>query len=170
MASVVYHNQLRLRPSAVQIPGAAHRTDHIVATLDDDSGNSADTSHIVEELAVPAKEPLMEEIVAFDARQGDRGTRLAPLRDFVTIDAQMTRRGLPNRPGSGSPNGSLVVRACESLVVRANHVAPLGHRDGSDERLPLVRVKCCRPVRVLVEPIDLRAPRQKDSPENQFGD
>src|SRR6516165_11763282 len=170
MASVIDHPQLRLRPGAVQIPGAAHRTDNVVATLDDDSRNSPDTRHIVQKLTIPAKEPFMEEVVAFNSRHGGRVARSAPLRDLVGIGAQMTRRGLPDRPSPCRANDSLLVRTCESPVIGANHAAPLGHRDGSDVCLPLVRVKGCRPLRVLVEPINLRATGKKDSPENQFGD
>src|SRR5215469_12854967 len=170
MASVVYHDQLRLRPSAMQVPGAAHRTDDIVSTLDDDSGNSPDTPYIVEELAIPAEEPPMNEVVAFNARQSDCMARSALLRDFGGINAQMSRRCLPNRPSSCGPNPCLLVGTCESLVVRANHVASLGDRDGSDEGLPIVWVKRSRPVGVLVKPIDLRATGKEDSSENQFGD
>src|SRR5438477_624929 len=51
-----------LGPSVVQIPGTAHRTDHVVAPLHDGAGNLADALHIVEQLCLALEEAIVDEV------------------------------------------------------------------------------------------------------------
>jgi len=76
VTGIRYDPKFCLRPSAVQIPSAAHRTDNIVATVDDNCRNLANPRHLIQQLPVSAKEASMEEIVASNARQrsSERGS------------------------------------------------------------------------------------------------
>src|SRR5215469_5772252 len=76
VTGIRYDPKFCLGPSAVQIPSAAHRTDNIVATVDDNSRNLANPRHRIQQLPVSAKEAFMEEIVTFNARQrsSERGS------------------------------------------------------------------------------------------------
>ena len=48
--------QVGFGPRPMQVPGAAHRTDDVVATLHDHRRNSSDGPDIVEQLPLPAEE------------------------------------------------------------------------------------------------------------------
>src|SRR5262252_8669243 len=99
--------------------------------MDDHSRNVPDTCYILQQLAVPAKESSMQEVMTSNAGLGDRLARAAALSDLAGVRTQMARRRLPLRPCERGTRDNLIVRAGESLVVRSNRAAPLGHRNGS---------------------------------------
>ena len=73
MPAVGSDKQLGLGPCPVQSPRAGQRTDHVVATLDDDARDMPDLLYILQKLIIGLEESTVYEIVGFDSgeREGE---------------------------------------------------------------------------------------------------
>lgn len=69
MPRVGDHVQLGLGPGAVQVPGAGHGADDVVAPLYDDPRDMADFLHIPQQL-VGLQEGVVDKVMALDAGEG----------------------------------------------------------------------------------------------------
>ena len=61
--------QLGARPGRVQFPRARDRADHVVTALHDDAGDVLELHRVFEQLVRP-QEAVVDEVVAFDPREG----------------------------------------------------------------------------------------------------
>ena len=72
VACVLDQFKCSFRPSSVQLPGAFHRTDDIIAPLDDDGWNIPDSADMLDEPIIGLKKTMISKIVAFDSRELER--------------------------------------------------------------------------------------------------
>src|SRR5882724_10844877 len=63
MTGIGHHSKIRLRPGAMQIPGAAGGTHHIVASLNEGGRNVPNAWHIINQLILAAQETAIHEVV-----------------------------------------------------------------------------------------------------------
>src|SRR3546814_8586813 len=82
----------------MHIPGRAHRTDHVVATLDDHRRPVAHRGDVGEQLVVAFEETLVREIVTLDAREGFCKLAVAETIDHVEVRKQFAGRAFPDAP------------------------------------------------------------------------
>src|SRR5258708_7771847 len=68
VSGVRHHSEIRLRPRAVQIPGAGRWTHDVVAALHDGCRYMPYARYVVDQLALAAQETAIHEVVAFDTR------------------------------------------------------------------------------------------------------
>src|SRR3546814_8084094 len=92
VASVADDFKRGFRPCAMQIPGRAHRTDHVVATLDDHRRNVAHRGDVGEQLVVAFEETLVREIVTLDSREGFCKLAVAETIDHVEVRKKFAGR------------------------------------------------------------------------------
>src|SRR5262245_20815781 len=71
VAGVSDDPQLRLRPGAPKVPSVLHRGHHIIATVHHHAGQVADVLYPAQKLVVALEKTAVDEVVAFDAREGD---------------------------------------------------------------------------------------------------
>ena len=69
---VADQNKLRLRPCFVKFPCGLHRSDDVIAALDDDGRDVSYGAHICENMVVAFEKSAIDEVVTFDARESDR--------------------------------------------------------------------------------------------------
>src|SRR5665213_1181964 len=81
MSGIGYDMQIRFRPRAMQVPGAAQRTYDVIAPLHDHGGNAAQSRRIAQQLIVAFEESAIDEVVAFDARERECEFILGARRD-----------------------------------------------------------------------------------------
>ena len=142
--------EVGLGPGLVQVPRAARRTDDVVAPLNDDSGNVADSIYVVEKLVLSLHESVVHEIVTLDARERKRFVRLVEVRDQFSIGDELERTALPRAPGlcRREPDGFVVAR--EPAVVGRHDVPALFLGDERDVLFEAIREDLARTG--LVEP------------------
>ena len=70
MSAVGSDDEIGFGPGAMQVPGAFHGTDNVVAALDDHSGDMANALRVAQELVVGFEKALMEKIMGLDAGEG----------------------------------------------------------------------------------------------------
>ena len=73
--------KLRLGPGLVQVPGGHRRGHHVIAALDDDAGDGLQPVGVGQQLAVLLEEAAVDEVVAFDAGEGEGEVFLAEIAD-----------------------------------------------------------------------------------------
>ncbi len=112
-----------------------------------------------------AEEAVVHEIVAFDARQAERRARIGKMFDHVLAWKQCQRASLPQRPGLGGCSSCGLIIAGQQPVVRPDHVLALIHGDETCELLPVLRQNPAGAV--LIEPLDVPWPTQKDTAQDQ---
>src|ERR1051325_1702141 len=100
MAGIRNNFQLRLRPGAMELPGAHDRANNVVTTLHDDTRNSADTADVFDQIIVGWEEGVVHEVVAFDACEGEGELRLGKFFDHCRIEEKFRSAALPNTPGA----------------------------------------------------------------------
>ncbi len=72
----------------------ARRADHVIASLDDRTGDAAQPPRVAQEL--PLIQPAaMDEIMVLDARKGEREVRILESRGDAGIGQQRDRPPLP---------------------------------------------------------------------------
>ena len=76
MPGIGHDVQLGFWPGAMQIPRAAHRADHVVASLHDHRRDMPDGAGVAQQLVFVLEEAAVDEVVALDARER-RGELLA---------------------------------------------------------------------------------------------
>ena len=124
------------RPGPMQGPGGFHGCHHIVAALNDHAGNGPELGSVSQQLVVPVKEAPVDEVVAFDAGEGQGKGIPAEFADELGIGAQRKRAGFPLAPGLGAGQLLLRVVAGQPLVIGRNQIAALSGRDGRQIGLP----------------------------------
>ena len=98
----------------VQVPGVLDRRHHVVAAVHDDAGDvggCASTSR--EQLVVALEEAAVDEVVALDAREGERVGVGAERRDALGVLAAAT---------ASLPSHTLQARAAASCTSRSGWV------------------------------------------------
>ena len=170
MPRVGHDAQVGFGPGFVQVPGALHRADDVVAALHDRRGQVADARHVVEQLRRGAQEAAVDEVVALDAREGVGGGVVLELRQVVGVEAQEAGRALPGRPRTrgGAAHGGVFAR--QPAVVGAHHIAAFGGRDRRDEAFVEVGVERAGAVGRAVEPGELPGAHQKYPAQHELGD
>src|SRR5712671_3238342 len=103
--------ELRFRPGTVQVPGTRHRAHNIVAALHDDAGNLPDLLDILRQIIVSWEETIVHEVVAFNAREGERKLRVGKSLNRLVIEEQLGGAAFPNTPGAGGFDPHLLVIA-----------------------------------------------------------
>jgi len=151
----------------MQIPGAARRTDHVVATLHDDRRNVADALRVAQQLVVVPEEAAVHEVVAFDAREGQREGVLAAAGDVVGILMQETGGALPDGPCTRGLEPDTRILAGQPTMVGADEVAAFHLGNRREVMLPRIRIE--RAAAVLIEPLQLPAPQHEDAAQHQLG-
>ena len=79
MSGIRHDAQIRFGPGLVQIPAAAHGTDHVETSLHDGGGDVTNFRNVVEQPGFPVEERAIGEVVALDARKG-RAKSASPAR------------------------------------------------------------------------------------------
>src|SRR5690348_10537144 len=116
----------------MQVPGALHGTDDVVAPLYDDARDVADAVHVVEELAVGAEESAVDEIMAFDACECLGEAILVEFGDVVRGWTQIAGGAFPDGPRLRRTPSHLGIITREAGVVGAHHVGALSLRNEGD--------------------------------------
>src|SRR5688572_20622051 len=157
-----------LWPGAVQVPCGAHRTDNVVAALDDDRGDVAGAPHAAQQLILPLDEPLVHEIMTLDPRDCGPDLGVAPLADLRFIRPQETRGGFPARPGPRRLELPGAVATGQPAVKGTQQVASFALRYGRYVLLPPVGEQGARPL--LVEPVDFPLAQHEDPAQHHLRD
>src|SRR2546427_10552663 len=69
MARVRCDVKLRLRPRAMQIPGARHRANNVVSPLHNHAGYLTNLPDVFNQIILARKETVVHEVMAFNARE-----------------------------------------------------------------------------------------------------
>src|SRR5438132_6083371 len=101
--------QLGFRPGPVQVPGARHRANNIVAALNDYAGNLPDLLDILDQIILCWEETIVHEVVAFDACEGERKLRVSKSLNRVVIKEQLGRAAFPDTPRARGFDPNLLV-------------------------------------------------------------
>jgi hypothetical protein len=109
VASVGDDAQARFRPRAGKVVGGLDRRHHVVAAMHDHAGNRAQTVRILDQLIVGVEEAAIDEIVALDARKGERVVVLREATHAVG-DKVFPSHALQARAASSCTAGSGWVR------------------------------------------------------------
>src|ERR1043165_9674954 len=88
--------EVGLGPGAVQVPGAAHGADHVVAPLDDDGRDVSYLPDVLDEVVVRREEGVVHEVLTLDAREGERELRVGELLDGRVVEEQLRSTPLPH--------------------------------------------------------------------------
>ena len=78
VARIRHHDELRLGPGLVQVPGGLRRRGDVVAALDDHAGNVLQAMGVADELPL-LEQALVDEIVVLDPGEGDGVVLVAEL-------------------------------------------------------------------------------------------
>src|SRR5215470_20381105 len=165
MSRVADDNKLRLRPSAVEFPGAHHRADYVVPPLNDHGGNVANFVNIFEQVIVGLEKRIIYEVMRFDARKWKRLARLAEIINQILIRYELRCAALPDAPGSRSLQTNGFIFVGEPPVICFEHIAALRFRDDAHVLLPHVGKD--RAGAFLVEPVNLFRAAQKDTAQDE---
>jgi hypothetical protein len=126
--------QFSRRPGLTQLPGRAHGTDEVIASLDDHAPDIRQPMGITQQLIRRQKSPV-DEIMALDACQTQGHVRIGEMGLDVGIGEQGRGTPLPDRPGVRGFQANALV---------------LGY--GRQKVLPEIGKRPVRPV--LIEPAD----------------
>src|SRR5262245_15598013 len=157
--------EVGFRPAPVELPGRDHRTDHVVATLDDHRRDVTDPVDAVEELIRMTEERAVDEVVALDPGDGLRELAAPETLDQGRVGAELARRSLPDAPCAGGAGADRGVGARQLPVVGGDEVVALGWRDGSEVLLPRVGKDEARAF--LVAPADLLGADEADAAQDE---
>src|SRR5215207_5164625 len=157
--------EVRLGPRLVQLPGAEDGADHVVAPLDDDGRDVADAADVLDEVVVGREEGVVHEVVALDAREGERELGVGELLDGGVVEEELRSAPLPHAPRARRFEPRRLVLARQAAVVGRDEVAALVFGDDLLELLPHVREDPARAL--LVEPAYLLRPAQEDAAQGQ---
>src|SRR5205085_7135770 len=151
--------QLSLRPGSMQVPGTRHRTDDVVTALNDHPGNVADLPNVLDQIIVGRKETVVHEVVALNAREGLRESRIGKSFDRLRIEKEFRRRAFPNRPRTRRFKSHLLIIARQTAIVSTDHVVTFIF--GNDFQKFFPNVGEDPTTTFLVEPPDLFRPAKK---------
>src|ERR1700730_5309663 len=153
-------------PGAMEVPGAGRRADHIVTPLHDDAGNVTNLLDILGQIVFGREETIVHEVVAFDARKGQRELRVGKFLDRFVIKEESRSTAFPNTPGAGGFNSHLLVIAGQTAIVSAHHIVPLAFGNDFQKFFPNIgKNPACA---LLIEPLDLFWTAEKDSAWHDF--
>src|SRR5262245_12470241 len=122
MSGVRRNVEVGLGPRAMQVPRAFHRTDYVVASLNDDTWNVTYPADILEQIIVGRKEAIVHEVVTLDARKGERELWIGESLDRFGIEKQFRGAAFPDTPRPGRRYFFLFIVSGETLVISRNHV------------------------------------------------
>src|SRR5690348_9130191 len=95
VAGVGNYAQLGSRPGAVQVPGNLSWAEHVVAAVDDNRGDMADATDVLQQLVVRPHEPFVQEVVALDPRESGGVLRLFERGDRFWVRLQVDGGAFP---------------------------------------------------------------------------
>src|ERR1051325_2728834 len=75
--------ELRLRPGAMQIPGAADWTNNIISSLNNYSGNVPDRINVFNQIVIAVKESAVGEVMTLNACKGKGESGIAVLLNGI---------------------------------------------------------------------------------------
>src|SRR5437764_8547528 len=156
--------QFSFRPGTMQVPCARHRTDYIVAPLDNHAGDLANLADDLDQIILSREETVVHEVVTLDAREGFSKVWIGKSFDRFGIEIELRSRSFPNRPCARGCDANLVVVAGESTIVSAHHILAFIFRDDLDEFFPDIGKDPT--AAFLIEPLDLFRPAEKDSAQH----
>src|SRR6185312_15038499 len=130
--------------------------------------NLADAVHVAQQLVLVGEEAAVDEVVAFDAGEGQRELVLVVRADAGRILVQVTGGPLPYRPGACRRDAHRRVVAGEAAVVGADQVAALDLGNRGEVGFPRIRIQ--RVAALLVEPFQFPAAQHEDAAQHQLGD
>ena len=117
-----------LRPRAVQLPGRFRRRAGVVAALHDHAGNAVEPVRVAQQLAF-VHEAVVDEVMVFDAREGECEVRIAVRAIEFRVGQQRDRAAFPLAPGDGGAQLACFVGAGQQAVVSGYQVVPVGGRN-----------------------------------------
>src|SRR5690606_11798801 len=168
MAGVADDAQVGLGPALVQLVRRDHRADDVVTALDDDGRHVCEHAHVVEQLVLVREKAAVHEVVGLDARGRERELVLAELPRALLVGPERARRALPDRPGAGRGKPRRAVVREQAAVIGGEQIAALVFRDRRQIVLPALGEDHARAV--LVEPLELLAPQQKNAAQHELAD
>ena len=151
----------------MQIPGRAHRADHVVAALHDHRRNTLETVGVGQQLIVAIEESAIDEVVAFDAGEGQRKQICCRGLDMALILEQETGTGFPHRPCPccGQLHGR--IGRGQTSMVGTHQIAAFDLGNGCEIVIPRVGEQGVGAL--LVKPLQLPAAQHEDATQYQFG-
>src|SRR5690606_40764167 len=99
MAGIRYDAQIGSWPGLLQVPSILERCHYIVAAVHDPSRDAGKPVRVRDELAVAREKTAVDEVVAFDAGEGDRIIVGAEIADALGVAVEGEGRRLPDAPG-----------------------------------------------------------------------
>src|SRR5215212_5747400 len=157
--------EVGLGPGFVQLPRTEDGADHVVAPLDDDGRDVTYLADVLDEVVVRREEGVVHEVVALDAREGERELRVGELLDGRVVEEELRRAPLPHAPRARGLDPRGLVPARQTPVVGRDEVAALLCGDDLLELLPHVRKYPARAL--LIEPAYLLRPAQEDAAQSE---
>ncbi len=152
-------------PSAVEIPCGDGRADDIIAPLDDDCGEMTDLVYVFDQPIVGFKEATVDEVVAFDAREGEGFGGVFKAAKVIGGDVESAGANFPMRPSSGGMELDVGVFVREASIIGFDQACAFGGRDGGEEVFPIIGEDgACA---AFVEPIEFLGSQQKDAAQDQ---
>src|SRR5699024_8387768 len=164
---VVDDVEFGFRPGPVQVVGGTYRGAHVVAALDDHTGDVTDGLDPVDELVRGEKTPVVE-VMVLDPGEGQGVVLVGVVFTQARIGQQGDRRTFPHAPGTSRFQPRPPVRCVETSSVGRDEVVAFLLGDRGQVVLPQVREEHGRTV--LVEPADLLVPQGEDATQDQFCD
>src|ERR1041385_338320 len=159
--------QVSLRPRAMQVPRARHGTDHIVAALHDHTGDMPNLSDVFDEIVFRREETVVHKVMTFDPRKRLGKSRIGKSLDRFRIEKQLRGASFPDRPGARGFDANLVVLTREPAIISADHVVALILGNHLHVLFPNVREDPT--AALLIKPLNLLRPAEKDAAQYQFG-
>lgn len=132
--------------------------------MHDHPGQVGDARHVAQQL-VRLEEGVVDEIVAFDAGDGQRPVRIGEAIHHLAVGAQRGGAPLPAGPGLGGVHLGDLVAAGQAPVERGHQVVALVLRDRRQVILPVVGEQPAGAF--LVEPAELVRAAQEDAAQDQ---
>ncbi len=163
---VSHHAEIGLGESTRQLPGAAQRTHHVVAALNDHGRDVTEARHVVEQLVFMREKAAVHEVVTLDARE--REAELVPraAANVLFVLQQVTGAGFPHAPRARGLLAREGVLRGEPAMVGGDQITALRERDHREVLLPGVGEQQARPV--LIEPLQLPTPQQEDAAQHEL--
>ena len=117
----------------MELPGILYGANRVVAPMDDRAGDVLDRRRVGEKLVLRLQEAAVLEVVALDAREGQRKSEILAVALDRGVREQGRNTTLIETPGGRTPALFFELIACESTVVGTDEIVMFVRGNGRDE-------------------------------------
>src|SRR5688572_27553942 len=98
MTAIRDNAQVGFRPGTMQVPGAGHWANNVVAALDDHTANLPNLIDILDQIILIWEETIVHEVMAFDARESESKLRVSKPLDRAVVKEKLGGTAFPDTP------------------------------------------------------------------------